>query len=175
MARGSVCHSRGTPNARLLLLIALWVGFACSNYETDWTEPRRDDPSVVLQRTRDDCGVAAVATLFGLLGKDVDYDELAKWLDIGSRGLTMRQLSLMASDHGVAAHGYRFSNVQVAMSAAEGKPWIALLGVGTGGHYVVVRSVVGDTADVLDPSMGRRFVKRRAFEEIWTGYALLPN
>ncbi len=175
MARSSVCHSRRTWNARLLPLVALLVGFACSTYETDWTEPRRDDTSVVLQRTRDDCGVAAVATLFGLLGKDVDYDELARGIDVGSRGLTMLQLSLMAADHGVAARGYKLSNVQVAVSAAEGKPWIALLGFGAGGHYVVVRSVVGDTAHVLDPSMGRRLVKRRAFEKMWTGYALLPN
>jgi len=162
-------------NARLLPPIALFVSFACSSYDTDWTEPNRDDPSVVLQRQRDDCGVAAVTTLFGLLGKDVDYDELGNGIDIGPRGLSMRQLSLIASKHGVTTRGYKFSNVRVAMSTAEGKPWIALLGLGAGGHYVVVRSVVGDTAHVLDPSMGRRLVKRSAFEEMWTGYALVPN
>jgi len=158
----------------VVLGVALAGGFfACAVDDADWGAPRRDDPHIVFQRQEHDCGIAALATLFVLLKEKPGYDDLAMGLDAGRDGLSMYALTEAALAHGVELQGYRFRDLMMAEDAVAGGPWIALLGSGRNGHYVVVQETVGDTTFVLDPVIGSRLIKRNRFEAMWTGYALI--
>ena len=146
---------------------------SCVASETDWAPPRIDDSLIVRQRGDNDCGIAALATWFGLIGKRYNYEDLASGLQIPRRGLSMQQLVRIAADRQVLTSGYKFSSLDLAHSAVGGNPWLALVGSAQSGHYVVVRQVLADTVFVLDPALGGRRMKRRSFERLWTGYALL--
>ena len=108
-----------------------------------------------------------------LIGQPQTYEDVARGLEIPRRGLSLQDLARIAADRAVSTNGYRFSNLELANSAVGGKPWLALLGSGVKRPLRRGSQVIADTVLVLDPARGMRKIKRRWFEKLWTGYALL--
>ncbi len=124
-------------------------------------------PRVVRQTRPTTCGPAALATLLSWLGRDVSEDDVARRAEIGASGVTLAEFARLARLYGVAGAWY----------AAPGRgldalpvPFVAHLRSG-GGHFVVVRAVLGGVVVLADPARGLVAQPRGRFARAWSGRA----
>jgi ABC-type bacteriocin/lantibiotic exporter with double-glycine peptidase domain len=130
---------------------------------------------VVRQRNDRDCGIAALVMLLNRRGIMVSYDSVAATLPsdtLSSRGLSFQTLADLSQRHGLPLSGFKLRS----LTQLHGNPpWLVRLGEGYTGHYAVVEQATPESIVLLDPGVGRVAYSRARFDELWSGYVLIPD
>ena len=119
------------------------------------------------QQSSSDCGAACLAMIARYWSKPLPINLLRTKARVGRSGASLKGLARAAESVGFQARPVRASLGRIANQT---NPWIAHW---QGNHYVVVYKVSRRHVIVADPAEGRRCLSRKAFEDGWTGYALL--
>jgi len=125
------------------------------------------DEEVILQKNRNDCGVAALKMIFDHFEIPVSYEEICeKVLEKG--GSTMLSLKRMANSKGLKVEGFILSFEDLRKVKLPAITFV------NGKHYVVISKITEDRKIiVLDPSIGKLKYSFRQFQRIWKGYTLI--
>jgi ATP-binding cassette subfamily B protein len=123
------------------------------------------------QRGRNDCGLAALATIAEHHGKSVNYDEFAGEVALQGDGTDLLTLSKLAQRLGFRTLGIQSS--YEALAACD-LPAIAHVRHDDGaGHFIVLLEWTPNFVTVADPGRGLRTISRKRFSRRRTGYLLL--
>jgi ATP-binding cassette subfamily B protein len=122
---------------------------------------------VVRQMEEADCGAACLAMALRYLGRRVPLDELREATGTGRDGVTA-----LAILHAARAYGLAASGVQADL------PGLRLLSRGSilhweFNHFVVLERVTRRGIRIIDPALGRRFVRQDEVHRAYTGVALM--
>jgi predicted double-glycine peptidase len=184
-----------TRRATLLLAIAALASAGAAHAEVRLVNPAggggeyalrvtswRDMPfrTVVRQQYDYSCGSAALATLLKHhYGVEVGEADLftAMWEagdqdKIRKAGFSLLDMKRYLEARGWKADGYRLPLDQLAEA---GRPWIALIDLGSYRHFVVIKGVRSDRVLVGDPALGMKAYTRAEFQKIWNGVAFVPR
>jgi ATP-binding cassette, subfamily B, bacterial CvaB/MchF/RaxB len=129
-----------------------------------WPWSRRLQP--LLQSEAAECGLACLAMIANHHGHRVNLPGLRQRFPTSIKGATLAELMTIASDLELGPRAVRLDLDELDQLQ---KP--ALLHWDLN-HFVVLESVRGDTATVLDPAMGRRKLSMRELDRHFTGVAL---
>lgn len=119
------------------------------------------------QQSSSDCGAACLGMVSRYWGKSFPINMLRERAGVGRSGASLKSLAAAAEGLGFHSRPVRAS---LGRLADQANPWIAHW---QGNHYVVVYQVQGNRVTIADPALGRRSLSRSAFQNHWTGYALL--
>jgi ATP-binding cassette, subfamily B, bacterial HlyB/CyaB len=119
------------------------------------------------QQSSSDCGAACLAMLCAYWGNAIPVHILREQANVGRSGTSLKGLATAAEKVGFHARPVRANLLRMA---EHHDPWIAHWDAT---HFVVVYQIKGDRVTLADPALGRRVISRQAFQEHWTGYALL--
>jgi ATP-binding cassette, subfamily B, bacterial HlyB/CyaB len=119
------------------------------------------------QQSSSDCGAACLGMISRYWGKTFPLHVLREHANVGRAGASLKSLSAAAEGLGFQTRPVRAS---LGRLADQPNPWIAHW---QGNHYVVVYRIRGNQVLIADPAVGRRSISRAAFQQHWTGYALL--
>ncbi|MBF0093497.1 MAG: ATP-binding cassette domain-containing protein [Alphaproteobacteria bacterium] len=123
--------------------------------------------SPLLQTEPHECGVVCLSIVLSYHGVHIPVSELRQTCGTGREGFRMDYLAQTARLYGLKAKG---------VAAASGKlahmpfPLIALWNFE---HLVVVEAISSQTVSLNDPASGRIDVSREAFDEAYSGVALV--
>jgi len=127
--------------------------------------------SVVRQRQRNDCGVAALATAAACHGISVDYATLIDTMNLDPDGTDLYTISQAASRIGLWPQGVKATYEGLRKCRL---PAIAQFVSWSGArHFVVLLTWEPDRVIIADPACGLRPLSRRAFCRRHSGYLLL--
>ena len=128
-------------------------------------------PTIVRQRSDNECGAACLATVALHHGLKVSLREMRKQLRMDHAGTSLRELADAATSLGFEVRGVRAS-----LNDLEGLPLPAIASVrlpSGDGHFVVIHKVKRDSILLADPATGIRRVSRQIFQHEWGGVLLL--
>ena len=120
----------------------------------------------VLQMDRVECGAAALAMVLAYHGRSVPLDELRVACDVNRDGANQANVLRAARSYGLRAKG-----LSGTVASLDNLPLPAIINWRFS-HFVVLEGRRGDRFYINDPAAGRRRVRRREFEEAFTGLAL---
>lgn len=145
---------------------------------TSW----RDMPfrTVVRQQYDYSCGSAALATLLKHhYGVEVGEADLFKamWAAGDQAKIRRAGFSLLDMKRYLEARGWKADGYRMPLDrlADAGRPWIALIDLGSYRHFVVVKGDRNDRVLVGDPALGVKSYSRAEFQKIWNGVAFVPR
>lgn len=127
---------------------------------------------VVCQRSGNDCGPAALATVAACHGVLVDVEALTVELALEQDGTDLLALSRAAGRLGFRTQGVRASYDAIPKCTL---PAIAHIRNGGAGHFLVLQRWSPSHVVVADPAVGVRSLSRKAFCRAATGYLLLVD
>ena len=119
------------------------------------------------QQSSSDCGAACLGMIGRYWGKNFPIYLLREQANVGRSGASLKNLAHAAENLGFQARPVRAS---LSRMVEQKNPWIAHW---EGMHYVVVYYITSAQVFFADPALGRRSLPRQAFQDHWTGYALL--
>lgn len=120
----------------------------------------------VLQTSAMDCGPAALTCLARGHGLQVSYGRLREACQTDVDGASVDALEAVAGQLGLAAEQVLIPCDHIELPEAAALPAIVVVRhAETARHFVVVWSRVGPWLQVMDPAMGRRWVRTDRFRE----------
>jgi ABC-type bacteriocin/lantibiotic exporter with double-glycine peptidase domain len=131
----------------------------------------------VVQTSEMDCGPAALACLLRGLGISASYSRLREACQSDIDGTSVDTLEDVALACGVAAEQVIVPPDHVGVPEAGLVPGIVITRTDTGiPHFVVLWKIVGPLVQVMDPRVGRRWLRSRRFlQEVYRHEMLLPE
>jgi ATP-binding cassette, subfamily B, bacterial HlyB/CyaB len=146
-----------------------------SNNIIDFPRPHRHPFQVrlprlqpfIAQQSASDCGIACLSMIGQFWGKRYSIHTLRELSNVGRSGITLKNLGSTAEQLGFHTRPVRAS---LNRMAEQKNPWIAHW---QGDHFIVVYQIKAHSVLVADPAMGKRWIKKSAFLEGWTNFALL--
>jgi ATP-binding cassette, subfamily B, bacterial len=121
---------------------------------------------LVRQMEEADCGAACLAMALGYLGRRVPLDELRALTGTGRDGVTA--LSLL---HAARAYGLTARGVRADLPGLQDLPRGTILHWEFS-HFVVLDRTTRSGIRVIDPALGRRFVREDELRRAYTGVAI---
>ncbi|WP_395686320.1 peptidase domain-containing ABC transporter [Caenimonas koreensis] len=121
---------------------------------------------LLLQGATAECGLTCLAMVASFHGRPIDIAELRRSFPISTRGLTLRSMIAMASRMGFSSRPLK---VPMSKLAELVMPCVLHWDMK---HFVVLKSVRGDTLVVHDPAAGRRKISFDEASRHFTGIAL---
>ena len=122
---------------------------------------------VILQHETADCGAACLAMVLAAHGKQVQTEELRRLMNLSPQGVDAYTLLKVARHFGLQGRG-----VAVKLSALHQLPLPAILHW-RASHYVVLVAWRKNSAEIIDPSLGRTKLDAQQFAAEFSGTALL--
>jgi ABC-type bacteriocin/lantibiotic exporter with double-glycine peptidase domain len=111
-----------------------------------------------------DCGPAALKSLFESFGMAVSYGRLREACQTGIDGTSIDTMETVANQLGLQAEQVMLPADHVLLSSSKSLPAIAVVQLANGlTHFVVVWSVLAGWVQVMDPAIGRRWIRARQF------------
>ena len=129
-----------------------------------WIPSSRTRP--VLQTEAAECGLAALTMVASHYGHDVNLAGLRRRYPTSIQGATLPQLMSIATDLGLAPRAVRLELSELRKLALPAVLHWNL------NHFVVLESVTGNRAVVLDPASGRKILQLEELGRHFTGVAL---
>lgn len=120
----------------------------------------------VLQSEAAECGLASLAMIARFHGHRVDLAGLRQRFPTSIKGMTLRQLMVVAGELALSPRAVRLELEELACLRLPAVLHWDL------NHFVVLEEVKGDTATILDPAKGRRHFKLDKLGRHFTGVAL---
>jgi uncharacterized protein len=133
--------------------------------------------NIVRQHTDYSCGAAALATILRY-GYHLDVDEnvvidgmlgVADPVLVRQRGFSLLDIKRYVELLGLRGRGYR---VDLSRLHSLRVPVIVLMDVHGYRHFVVLKQVHGDEAELADPILGNRTMKLDDFMKAWPSHVL---
>jgi predicted double-glycine peptidase len=133
--------------------------------------------NIVRQRTDFSCGAAALATLLRY-GYDLHVDEatviaglmgVADAEAVRKNGFSMLELKRYVESLGLRGRGYKITESRLRDVRV---PTIVLLDTNGYRHFVVLKRIDGNIAEIADPILGNRNIQMDAFMREWPSRAL---
>lgn len=125
---------------------------------------------VIRQRSRNDCGAAALCNLLNLLRVPCRSGDIDRDVRLRPDGASLLDLKRAAERRGVSLEGWRFDRRRVEIAPT---PFLAAI---RPRHFVVVTRVrPGPVVEMLDPAIGHLLLPADRFERLWTGHCLIPR
>jgi ATP-binding cassette, subfamily B, bacterial HlyB/CyaB len=121
----------------------------------------------IAQQSSSDCGIACLSMISQYWGKRYSIYTLREMAQVGRSGTTLKNLGATAEQLGFHSRPVRAS---LNRMAEQKSPWIAHW---QGEHYIVVYQVKAQKVLIADPATGKRWIRKSAFLEGWTNFALL--
>jgi ATP-binding cassette, subfamily B, bacterial HlyB/CyaB len=121
----------------------------------------------IAQQSSSDCGIACLSMISQYWGKRYSIYVLREMAQVGRSGTSLKNLGATAEQLGFHTRPVRAS---LNRMAEQKSPWIAHW---QGEHYIVVYQVKAQKVLIADPATGKRWIKKSAFLEGWTNFALL--
>ena len=111
-----------------------------------------------------DCGPAALKSLFEGFGMPVSYGRLREACQTGIDGTSIDTMETVASQLGLQAEQVMLPADHVLLQPSKSLPAIAVVRLANGlTHFVVVWSVHAGWVQVMDPAIGRRWIRAKQF------------
>ena len=123
-------------------------------------------PKLVLQTEAAECGLASLTMVASHYGHTVNLAGLRRRYPTSIQGATLPQLMSIATDLGLAPRAVRLELFELEQLALP-----AILHWNLN-HFVVLESVTGTQAIILDPASGRKTLRIEEFGRHFTGVAL---
>lgn len=121
------------------------------------------------QVAQSDCGVACAHMLLQAAGVQSSLRDMRVLYSPGRDGLTVRQITHILRDHGLASKVFRCSYSKLTTLRFPAiVAWIP-------NHYVVVTRVSNSHWRIIDPAVGRRRVSPREFRERFAGLCVVSD
>ncbi len=118
----------------------------------------------VIQSSAMDCGPAALKSLLGGYEIEVSYGRLREACQTDVDGTSIDSIETMAQELGLEAEQIMIPRDHLLVSEARTLPAIVVTRLPNGStHFVVVWRRHGQYLQVMDPSIGRRWVRAREF------------
>jgi ABC-type bacteriocin/lantibiotic exporter with double-glycine peptidase domain len=119
----------------------------------------------VVQTSNMDCGPAALKSLLEGFGIGVNYGRLREACQTGVDGTSIDTIEEIANRLGLAAEQIMLPADHVLLDEAHALPAIAVVVLPNGvTHFVIVWRRFGPFIELMDPAVGRRWVRVRRFE-----------
>ncbi|MCH9649109.1 MAG: ATP-binding cassette domain-containing protein [Deltaproteobacteria bacterium] len=146
-----------------------------SNGRREMPRRRLFAPEVV-QTSSMDCGPAALKSLLEGFGIGVSYDRLRDACQTSLDGTSIDTMEEVARLLGLAAEQIMLPADQVLLPQARALPAIVVVRLPMGAtHFVLLWRRHGDWVQVMDPAVGRRWMKERAFlDELYRHTMAVP-
>ncbi len=130
----------------------------------------------VVQTSAMDCGPAALKCLLEGFGIPISYGRLREACQTDVDGTSIDTIEVVANQLGVAAEQMMLSTDHLFSRAAGALPALVVVRhPGGGTHFVVIWRRLGGWLQLMDPSVGRRWVRRTAFmDEIYRHQTSVP-
>ena len=130
----------------------------------------------VVQTSNMDCGPAALKCLLEGFGRPVSYGRLREACQTGIDGTSIDTMEAVANQLGLEAEQIMLPADHLLLSESKSFPAIVVVKLPTGlTHFVVVWRRHGNMLQIMDPSVGRRWVKCRQFRnEIYEHTLAVP-
>lgn len=132
---------------------------------------------IVRQQTDYSCGASALATILRY-GYHLNADEatviqgmlgIADAELVAQRGFSLLDIKRYVESIGMRGRGYRISEDRLRSLRVPG---LVLMDVRGFRHFVVLKQVVGDYAEIADPILGNRSIPVAEFLESWPSRAV---
>jgi predicted double-glycine peptidase len=120
----------------------------------------------ILQSGEYDCGFACLKMLLSTLHHNEKYLYLTETKKEAYSMLDLKNIAL--------EYGLKLKGVQVE-SLVELKNSICLLSINGINHYVLVKKITKAKIIFYDPSYGKKILSKSEFENLFTGYSLVPE
>ena len=133
--------------------------------------------NIVRQQTDYSCGASALATILRY-GYRLDADEttviqgmlgIADADLVAQRGFSLLDIKRYVESIGMRGRGYRISEGRLRSLRVPG---LVLMDVRGFRHFVVLKQVAGDYAEIADPILGNRSIPIAEFLESWPSRAV---
>ena len=133
--------------------------------------------NIVRQETDYSCGASSLATILRY-GYHLDADEntviegmlgIADAELVAQRGFSLLDIKRYVESIGMRGRGYRISEDRLRSLRVPG---LVLMDVRGFRHFVVLKQVVGEYAEIADPILGNRSVPIAEFLESWPSRAV---
>lgn len=133
--------------------------------------------NIVRQQTDYSCGASALATILRY-GYHLEADEttviqgmlgIADAELVAQRGFSLLDIKRYVESIGMRGRGYRISEDRLRSLRVPG---LVLMDVRGFRHFVVLKQVVGEYAEIADPILGNRSVPIAEFLESWPSRAV---
>ncbi|MDF3882111.1 peptidase domain-containing ABC transporter [Cupriavidus basilensis] len=128
--------------------------------------PWRRRVPALLQSEAAECGLACLAMVASYHGYKIDLPTLRRRFPVSLKGLTLEQLSQLATRLGLAARAVK------AELDALGSLELPCILHWNFHHFVVLTDIRQDSAVIHDPALGRRVVRTQELSRSFTGVAL---
>jgi ATP-binding cassette, subfamily B, bacterial len=127
----------------------------------------RKQVPVVLQMSAIECGAACLAMILAYYGRQTDISEIRKQCGIGRDGLSAFGLIKAARAYGMRSRAFTVESDDVRFL-----PFPAIIHWDFN-HFLVIEKWSPDAVTVVDPSMGRRSLTMKEFEQRFTGAVII--
>jgi ATP-binding cassette subfamily B protein len=118
----------------------------------------------VVQTSSLDCGPAALKALLDGYGRNVSYGRLREACQTGLDGTSIDTIELVANQLGLEAEQIMLPADHLLLREAQAFPAIVVVTLAQGiTHFVVVWRRFGNWLQLMDPSVGRRWVRAKTF------------
>ena len=121
------------------------------------------------------CGLSSTSSVLDLYwGVPITEEKLVdRFLDGSNpKPVSIKDISQLLSEHGIESQAFRMDYGELMAAARDFVPSIVHYSYPTP-HFVVLLSASSDGVIVADPARGTQFLSRGAFEQRWSGVALL--
>ncbi|MDP2836505.1 MAG: NosD domain-containing protein, partial [Methanobacteriaceae archaeon] len=147
------------------------TSFSGNNFAENWIKDvsEIDSKNIVLATTIYTCGPAALATVMMHMGLNATEEDLANWADTDDTGTSMYGLVQAANKTGLTAYGFRLSIDQLKTD------YIVVLNINDNNHFAIIQNITNTTVYLIDPNLGNIEMNLTAFNNTYTGYALVIN
>lgn len=137
---------------------------------------RRFFATEVVQTSSLDCGPAALKCLLESFGIPVHYGRLREACQTGLDGTSIDTMEVVANRLGLDAEQITIPADHLFLSEANALPALVVVQLSGGiTHFVVVWRQYGSLLQVMDPSIGRRWVSRDRFlREVYRHTMVVP-
>ena len=118
----------------------------------------------VVQTSNLDCGPASLKALLEGYGQHVSYGRLREACQTGLDGTSIETIETVANQLGLAAEQIMLPLDHLLLKSARALPAIVVVTLAQGvTHFVVVWRRTGGWLQIMDPSVGRRWVRTKTF------------
>ena len=126
---------------------------------------------VVKQKRLNDCGVAALATIFKYLGNPVSIEFLSLFFNVTEDGVSIYDIICVSNRFNIKCDAY---SANLANLKEVSLPSILLLKKKKSGfHFVVCYRITEDFVVIADPAFGVKKLTIKKFESNWTGKIII--
>lgn len=123
---------------------------------------------LIEQMEHSECGLACVAMILNYNNIKVNLSQLREKYGVPVGGFNLLQLKIILSDYGINSSGVSIKDIYILEK--QNFPFIAFWNQK---HFVIIEKVRQNRILVVDPSLGRRWIKKEAFFKSFSGISLL--